>query len=233
MRRISPIYTMMPFCLQPSWPRMPSDMRVRRWTCAWKATARRSASPSAMDCPDNYRWWTPTPWPGGRTRRAAAAWPWSTAIASSWGTAHHKRGKLVWFELRRDDAAIEPAADGPPPDVETRTDQRILRTLERLIGSTDCAAVRVCVDRADGQGEQEVASYGTSQANLREFRIAVPLAPPWIGELALLMPGQLIGARASRRRDLRRDCRPGARQRSAAPRRPAAPGHAAVRDHRQ
>ena len=26
-------------------------------------------------------------------------------IADSWGTTHHKLGKLVWFELRRDDAA--------------------------------------------------------------------------------------------------------------------------------
>ena len=40
-------------------------------------------------------------------------------IADRWGTTHHKRGKVVWFELRRDDTAIEPAGDGPPPDVET------------------------------------------------------------------------------------------------------------------
>jgi serine phosphatase RsbU (regulator of sigma subunit) len=112
-------------------------------------------------------------------------------IADSWGTSHHKLGKLVWFELRRDDADDELDVDGPAPDIETRTDQRILRTLERLVSATDCVAVRVCVDRADGQGEQEVASSGVPRPELREFRIQLSLTPPWIGELSLLTSGQL------------------------------------------
>ncbi len=110
-------------------------------------------------------------------------------IATSWGTTHHKLGKLVWFELRRDDAQAEPA-DEVVPDIGARTDQRVMRALERLTTATGCVAVRVCVDRADGQGEREIATYGNASANLREFRLPLGLAPPWVGELSLLVTGQ-------------------------------------------
>lgn len=124
------------------------------------------------------------------------------AIADVWGTTHDREGKTVWFELLRpvDEDVSEPAGDEEVADGviwyaqlgDPTTRERVGQIITRLAGWPGVAGVGVRLDRADGQGQQDIAATGKPTDD--EIRVRVPLAPPWRGVLAVhAAPGAVSG----------------------------------------